>query len=83
MTGLRHSLNSYCSGLRGPGLKLVRQIDVGVSLGHGLKKIAVTEKLGEAMPGEGIQSVWRPVRNLSKPVLTTMEYLLVASPAIR
>jgi hypothetical protein len=50
--GLRYSLNAYGSGFRRAGLELVKRINTGTSLTHGLERVTVKQKLAEVKPGE-------------------------------
>jgi hypothetical protein len=45
--GLRYSLNAY-----GSGFELVKRINTGTSLTHGLERVTVKQKLAEVKPGE-------------------------------
>jgi hypothetical protein len=54
--GLRYSLNAYGSGFRRAGLELIKRINTGTSLSHGLERITVKQRLAEAKPGESTQS---------------------------
>jgi hypothetical protein len=60
--GLRYSLNTYGSGFKRAGLELVKRINTGTSLTHGLERVTVKQRLAEAKPGETIQSTWTPSR---------------------
>jgi hypothetical protein len=46
--GLRYSLNAYGSGFRRAGLELIKRINTGTSLSHGLERVTVKQKLAEA-----------------------------------
>jgi hypothetical protein len=74
--GLRYSLNAYGSGFRRAGLELVKHINTGTSLTHGLERITVKQRLAEAKPGETIQSTWIPSRGPTEPVLAIMRSFL-------
>jgi hypothetical protein len=74
--GLRYSLNSYGSGFKRAGLELVKCINTGTSLTHGLERVTVKQKLAEAKPGETIQSTWTPSRGPTEPVLAIMRSIL-------
>jgi hypothetical protein len=49
---LRYSLNAYGSGFRRTGLELVKRINTGTSLTHGLERVTVKQKLAEVRPGK-------------------------------
>jgi hypothetical protein len=74
--GLRYSLNAYGSGFRRAGLELVKRINTGTSLTHGLERVTVKQKLAEAKPGESIQSTWTPSRGPTEPVLVVVRSFL-------
>jgi hypothetical protein len=74
--GLRFSLNAYGSRFRRAGLELVKRINTGTSLTHGLERVMVKQKLAEAKPGESIQSTWTPSRGPTEPVLVIMRSFL-------
>jgi hypothetical protein len=74
--GPRYSLNAYGSGFRRAGLELIKRINTGTSLSHGLERITVKQKLAEAKPGESIQSTWTPSRGPTEPVLVIMRSFL-------
>jgi hypothetical protein len=74
--GLRYSLNAYGSGFRRAGLELVKRINTGTSLTHGLERITVKQRLAEAKPGESIQSTWTPSRGPTESVLVIMRSFL-------
>jgi hypothetical protein len=74
--GLRYSLNAYGSGFRRAGLELVKRINTGTSLSHGLERITVKQKLAEAKPGESTQSTWMPSRGPTEPVLVIIRSFL-------
>jgi hypothetical protein len=74
--GLRYSLNAYGSGFRRAGLELVKRINTGTSLSHGLERITVKQRLAEAKPGESTQSTWTPSRGPTEPVLVIMRSFL-------
>ena len=74
--GLRYSLNAYDSGFRRAGLELIKRINTGTSLSHGLERVTVKQKLAEAKPGESIQSTWMPSRGPTEPVLVIMRSFL-------
>jgi hypothetical protein len=74
--GLRYSLNAYGSGFRRAELELVKRINTGTSLSHGLERVTVKQKLAEAKPGESIQSTWTPSRGPTEPVLVIMRSFL-------
>jgi hypothetical protein len=67
--GLRYSLSAYGSGFRRAGLELIKRINTGTSLTHGLERVTVKQKLVEAKPGESIQSTWTPSRGPTESVL--------------
>jgi hypothetical protein len=67
--GLRYSLSAYGSGFRRAGLELIKRINTGTSLSHGLERITVKQRLAEAKPGESTQSTWTPSRGPTEPVL--------------
>jgi hypothetical protein len=70
--GLRYSLNAYGSGFRRAGLELTRHVYTGWSTTFGREKITASEKLAEAWPGENIQSVWKPIKRPTEPILIAM-----------
>jgi hypothetical protein len=70
--GLRYSLNAYGSGFRRAGLELVKRINTGTSLTHGLERIMVKQRLAEVKPGESIQSIWTPSKGPTELVLAIM-----------
>jgi hypothetical protein len=74
--GLRYSLNAYGSGFRRAGLELIKRINTGTSLTHGLERVTVKQKLVEAKPGESIQSTWTPSRGPTEPVLVVVRSFL-------
>jgi hypothetical protein len=74
--GLRYSLNAYGSGFKRAGLELVKCINTGTSLTHGLERITVKQRLAEAKPGESIQSTWTPSRGPTEPVSVIMRSFL-------
>jgi hypothetical protein len=74
--GLRYSLNAYGSGYKRAGLELVKRINTGTSLTHGLERITVKQRLAEAKPGESIQSTWTPSRGPTEPVLVVVRSFL-------
>ena len=74
--GLRYSLSAYGSGFRRAGLELIKRINTGTSLTHGLERVTVKQKLAEAKPGETIQSTWTPSRGPTEPVLVIMRSFL-------
>jgi hypothetical protein len=74
--GLRYSLNAYGSGFRRAGLELIKHINTGTSLTHGLERVTVKQRLAEAKPGETIQSTWTPSRGPTEPVLVIMRSFL-------
>jgi hypothetical protein len=74
--GLRYSLNAYGSGFRRAGLELIKRINTGTSLTHGLERITVKQRLAEAKPGESIQSIWTPSRGPTESVLVIMRSFL-------
>jgi hypothetical protein len=74
--GLRYSLNAYGSGFRRAGLELVKRINTGTSLTHGLERITVKQRLAEVKPGESTQSIWTPSRGPTEPVLVIMRSIL-------
>ncbi len=76
---LRLSLSAYGSGFRRAALYLHRRIDTGLSLSHGLERIAVAEKLAEASPGSAVHTEWRPARGPQEPLLFTTSSL----PSVR
>jgi hypothetical protein len=45
------SLNAYGSGFKRAGLELVKRINTGTSLTHGLERVTVKQRLAEAKPG--------------------------------
>jgi hypothetical protein len=53
--GLHYSLNVYGSGFRRAGLELVKRINTGTPLTHGLERVTIKQRLAEAKPGENIQ----------------------------
>jgi hypothetical protein len=73
---LRYSLNAYGSGFKRAGLELVKRINTGTSLTHGLERITVKQRLAEAKPGETIQSTWTPSRGPTEPVLVVVRSFL-------
>jgi hypothetical protein len=74
--GLQYSLNACGSGFRRAGLELVKRINTGTSLSHGLERVKVKQKLAEAKPGESTQSTWTPSRGPTEPVLVIMRSFL-------
>jgi hypothetical protein len=74
--GLRYSLNAYGSWFSRAGLELVKRINTGTSLTHGLERITVKQRLAEAKPGETIQSTWAPSRGPTEPVLAIVRPFL-------
>jgi hypothetical protein len=74
--GLRYSLNAYGSGFRRAGLELIKRINTGTSLTHGLERITVKQRLAEAKPGESIQSIWTPSRGPTEPMLIILRPFL-------
>jgi hypothetical protein len=70
--GLRYNLNAYGSGFRRAGLELVKRINTGTSLTHGLERITVKQRLAEVKPGESIQSIWTPSKGPTELVLAIM-----------
>jgi hypothetical protein len=74
--GLRYSLNAYGSGFRRAGLELIKRINTGTSLSHGLERVTVKQRLAEAKPGESTQSTWTPSRGPTEPVLVIMRSFL-------
>jgi hypothetical protein len=74
--GLRYSLNAYGSGFKRAGLELVKRINTGTSLTHGLERITVKQRLAEAKPGETTRSIWTPSRGPTEPVLVIMRSFL-------
>jgi hypothetical protein len=72
--GLRYSLNAYGSGFRRAGLELVRHVNTGTSLTHGLERVTV--KLAEVTAGESIHSTWTPSKGSTEPVLVIMQSFL-------
>jgi hypothetical protein len=74
--GLRYSLSAYGSGFRRTGLELIKRINTGTSLTHGLERVTVKQRLAEAKPGESTQSTWTPSRGPSEPVLVIMRSIL-------
>ena len=73
---LRYSLNAYGSGFRRAGLELIKRINTGKSLSHGLERVTVKHRLAEVQPGESIQSTWTPSRGPTEPVLVIMRSFL-------
>jgi hypothetical protein len=73
--GLQYSLNAYGSGFKRAGLELVKRINIGTSLTHGLERITVKQRLAEVQPGKSTQSTWTP-RGPSEPVLVIMRSFL-------
>jgi hypothetical protein len=69
--GLRYSLNAYGFGFKRAGLELVRHVNAGTSLTHGLERVTV--KLAEVTAGESIHSTWTPS---TEPVLVIMRSFL-------
>ncbi len=57
-------------------MELVKRINTGTSLSHGLERVKVKQKLAEAKPGESIQSTWTPSRGPTEPVLVIMRSFL-------
>jgi hypothetical protein len=74
--GLRYSLNAYGSGFRRAGLELIKRINTGTSLTHGLERVTVKQRLAEAKPGGNIQSTWTPSRGPTESVLVIMRSFL-------
>jgi hypothetical protein len=74
--GLRYSLNAYDSGFRRAGFELIKRINTGTSLSHGLERVTVKQKLAEAKPRESTQSTWMPSRGPTEPVLNIMRSFL-------
>jgi hypothetical protein len=74
--GLRYSLNAYGFGFRRAGLELIKRINTGTSLTHGLERVTVKQRLAEAKPGESTQSTWTPSRGPTEPVLAIMRSFL-------
>jgi hypothetical protein len=74
--GLRYSLNAYGFGFRRAGLELIKRINTGTSLTHGLERVTVKQKLAEVKPGENTQSTWTPSRGPSEPMLVIMRSIL-------
>jgi hypothetical protein len=74
--GLRYNLNAYGSGFKRAGLELVKRINTGTSLTHGLERITVKQRLAEVNPGESIQSTWTPSRGPTEPVLVIIRSFL-------
>jgi hypothetical protein len=74
--GLQYSLSAYGSGFRRAGLELIKRINTGTSLTHGLERITVKQRLAEAKPGESIQSAWTPSGGPTEPVLVIMRSFL-------
>jgi hypothetical protein len=74
--GLRYSLNAYGSGFRRAGLELIKRINTGTSLTHGLERVTVKQRLAEVKPGESTQSIWTPSRGPTEPVLVIMRSIL-------
>jgi hypothetical protein len=74
--GLRYSLSAYGFGFRRAGLELVKRINTGTSLTHGLERITVKQRLAEAKPGESIQSTWTPSRGPTEPMLIILRPFL-------
>jgi len=61
--GLRYSLNAYGSGFNRAGLELVKRINTGTSLTHGLERVTVKQRLNQVKASsqhgrlqEGLQS---------------------------
>ena len=73
--GLRYSLSAYGSGFKRAGLELVKRINTGTSLTHGLERVTVKQKLAEDKPGESILSTWTP-RGPTEPVLVIVRSFL-------
>jgi hypothetical protein len=73
--GLQYSLNAYGSGFKRAGLELVKRINIGTSLTHGLERITVKQRLAEVQPGKSTQSTWTP-RGPTEPVLVIMRSFL-------
>jgi hypothetical protein len=74
--GLRYSLNAYGSGFKRAGLELIKRINTGTSLTHGLERVTVKQRLAEVKPGESPQSIWTPSRGPTEPVLVIMRSIL-------
>jgi hypothetical protein len=74
--GLHYSLNVYGSGFRRAGLELVKRINTGTPLTHGLERVTIKQRLAEAKPGETIQSTWTPSRGPTEPVLVIIRSFL-------
>jgi hypothetical protein len=74
--GLRYSLNAYGSGFKRAGLELIKRINIGTSLTHGLERVTVKQRLAEVKPGESTQSIWTPSRGPTEPVLVIMRSIL-------
>jgi hypothetical protein len=74
--GLRYSLSAYGSGFRRAGLELIKRINTGTSLTHGLERVTVKQRLAEAKPGESTQSTWTPSRGPTEPVLVIVRSFL-------
>jgi hypothetical protein len=74
--GLRYSLSAYGSGFRRAGLELIKRINTGTSLSHGLERVTVKQRLAEAKPGETIQSIWTPSRGPTEPMLIILRPFL-------
>jgi hypothetical protein len=74
--GLRYSLNACGSRFRRAGLELIKRINTGTSLTHGLERITVKQRLAEAKPGESTQSTWTPSRGPTEPILVIMRSIL-------
>ncbi len=66
---LRYSLKAHGQGFRRAGLELVRKIHTGRLMANGLERVTATERLAEALPGEIVQSEWRPVTSPANPLL--------------
>jgi len=73
---LRYSLNAYGSGFKRAGLELIKRINTGTSLTHGLERITVKQRLAEVKLGENIQSTWTPSRGLTEPMLIILRPFL-------
>jgi hypothetical protein len=74
--GLRYSLNAYGSGFKRVVLELVKHINTGTSLTHGVGRVTVKQKLAEVKPGESIQSTWTSSRGPTEPALVIMRSFL-------
>jgi hypothetical protein len=74
--GLQYSLSAYGSGFRRAGLELIKRINTGTSLSHGLERVTVKQRLAEVQPGESTQSIWTPSRGPTEPVLVIMRSFL-------